>query len=79
MTFGYYKNFLYTHKYKFSSEKKKKKTGKESQIIVSRPELGSDSPFGSDRELGVTLSISYPLCMEFLGNVIYQMLPMSKS
>ena len=29
-----------------------KKTGKESQYIVSRPELGSDPSFGSDRELG---------------------------
>ena len=29
---------------------KKKKTGKESQYIVSRPEPGSDPPFGSDRE-----------------------------
>ena len=32
--FCYYRNCLYTHKYKFSS--KKKKTGKESQFIVSR-------------------------------------------
>ena len=38
------------HRYKFSSEKKK--TGKESQYIVSRPELGSDPPFKSDRESG---------------------------
>ena len=29
-----------------------KKTDKESQYIVSRPELGSDPPFGSDRESG---------------------------
>ena len=48
--FCYYRNFLYTHMYKFSSEKKK--TGKESQYIVSRLELGSDPPFGSDRESG---------------------------
>ena len=33
--FCYYRNCLYTHRYKFSSEKKK--TGKESQFIVSRP------------------------------------------
>ena len=52
--FCYYRNCLYTHRYKFSSEKKKKKTGKESQYIVSRPELGSDPPFRSDRESGVT-------------------------
>ena len=28
------------------------KAGKESQYIVSRPKLGSDPPFGSDRESG---------------------------
>ena len=33
--FCYYRNCLYTHRYKFSTEKKK--TGKESQSIVSRP------------------------------------------
>ena len=48
--FCYYRNCLYTQRYKFSSEKKK--TGKESLYIVSRPEPGSDPPFGSDRELG---------------------------
>ena len=47
--FCYYINCLYTHRYKFSS---KKKTGKESQYIVSWPETGSDPPFGSDRESG---------------------------
>ena len=53
--FCYYRNCLYTHRYKFSYEKKKrKKTGKESQYIVSHPELGSDPPFRSDRESGVT-------------------------
>ena len=31
---------------------KKKKTGKESQYIVSRPRPDSDQPFGSDRESG---------------------------
>ena len=49
MIFGYYKNCLYTHRYKFSSEKKKKKS-KESQYMVSHPETGSDPPIGSDRE-----------------------------
>ena len=52
--FCYYINCLYTHRYKFSSEKKK--TGKESQFesqyIVSRPRPSSDLPFGSDRESG---------------------------
>ena len=32
--FFYYINYLYTHRYKFSSEKKK--TGKESQSSLSR-------------------------------------------
>ena len=51
--FCYYRNCLYTHKYNFSSEKKKKKeTGKESQYMVSHPELGSDPPIGSNRESG---------------------------
>ena len=49
MTFGYYKNYLYTHRYKLSSEKKK---GKGSQYMVSHPETGLDSPIGSDRESG---------------------------
>ena len=49
--FCYYRNCLYTHKYKFSSEKKKK-TCKESQYIVSRPEPCSDPTFGSDLESG---------------------------
>ena len=30
--------------------KKKKKTGKDSQYMVSHPELGSDPPIRSDRE-----------------------------
>ena len=48
--FCYYRNCLYTHRYKFSYEGKK--TGKESQYIVSSPGLGSDPPFGSDWESG---------------------------
>ena len=39
----------HTHRYKFGFEKK---TGKESQYMVSHPELGSDPPIGSDRESG---------------------------
>ena len=31
---------------------KKKKSGKESQYMVSHPELGLDPPIGSDRESG---------------------------
>ena len=57
--FCYYRNCLYTHRYKFSFEKKK--TGKESQYIVSRPGLGLDPPFGSDREPGCdNCSDAYP-------------------
>ena len=48
--FCYYRNCLYTHRYKFSFEKKKK--GKESQCMVSLPGICSDSPIGSDRESG---------------------------
>ena len=48
--FCYYINCLYTHRYKFSFEKKNK--SKESQYMVSLPGLGSDSPIGSDRESG---------------------------
>ena len=47
--FCYYQNCLYTHRYKFSSDKKQIN---ESQYRVSHPELGSDPPFGSDRESG---------------------------
>ena len=50
MTVGYYKNYLYTHRYKLSSEKKKK--SKESQYRVSYPKTGSDSPIRSDQESG---------------------------
>ena len=32
--------------------KKKKKSGSESQYMVSRPELGSDPPIGSGRDSG---------------------------
>ena len=41
-----------------SSALRRKKTGKESQYIVSRPELGSDPPFGSDRESGCDKLVS---------------------
>ena len=48
--FCYYRNCLYTHRYKFSFEKKK--TGKESQYMFSHPGLSSDPPIGSDRGSG---------------------------
>ena len=50
MTFGYYENYLYTHRYKLSSEKKKRV--KSPRYMVSHPETGSDSPIGLDRESG---------------------------
>ena len=50
MIFGFYKNCLYTHMYKFSSEKKKQV--KSSRYMVSHPKTGSNKPIGSDRESG---------------------------
>ena len=47
--FCYYKKCLYTHRYKFSSEKKKSP-----RYMVSHPETGSDPPIGSGRNRGVT-------------------------
>ena len=52
--FFYYKNCLYTHRYKFSSDKEQVN---ESHYIVSRPGLGSNPPFGSDRDQGVTVQL----------------------
>ena len=52
--FFYYRNCLYNHRYKFSSEKEQVN---ESQYVVSRPGLGSDPSFGSDRDRGVTTHI----------------------
>ena len=42
----------------FDSLIKKKKTGKESQYMVSRPELGSDPLIGSDRESRCDIAMS---------------------
>ena len=53
--FCYYRNCLYTHRYKFSSDTKQIN---ESQHIVSRPGLGLDPSFGLDQDLGVTWSVS---------------------
>ena len=49
--FCYYRNCLYTHRYRFRSEKKK--TGKESQFIVSR--LGNR--FGSANWVGPGIEV----------------------
>ena len=48
--FCYYRNCLYNHRYKFSSEKEQ--VNESQQYIVSHPKLGSDPPFGSDRGWG---------------------------
>ena len=48
MIVGYYKNYLYTTDIRSAFKEKKKK----SQNMVSRPETGSDSPIGSDRDRG---------------------------
>ena len=53
----------HTHKYKFGFEKKK--TSKESQYMVSRPETGSDPPIGSDRESGRDKLVSEPRFRRF--------------
>ena len=34
------------------------KAGKESQYMISHPELGLDPPIGSDRELGHDIAIA---------------------
>ena len=44
----------------------KKKSGKESQYIVSHSELGLDPPFGSDRESGRD-----SLCVDYLKLKFY--------
>ena len=49
--FCYYKNCLYTHRYKFSSDTEQIN---EFRYIVSRPGIYSDPPFGSNRDPGVT-------------------------
>ena len=55
------KSFVHC-RYKFSSEKKKKK---KSQYMVSHPETGSDSPIGSDRESGRDKLVSEPRFRRF--------------
>ena len=48
-----------------SSALGKKKSGKESQYMVSRPENGSDPPIGSDRESGRDKLVSEPRFRRF--------------
>ena len=48
----------------------KKKSGKESQYMVSCPELGSDQPIGSDRDSGCDIRNSSDQEIKFIyGNV----------
>ena len=42
-----------------------KKSGKESQYMVSHPELGSDPPIGSDRDSGRDKLVSEPRFRRF--------------
>ena len=46
-------------------KKKQKKTGKESQYMVSHPELGSDPPIRSDRDSGRDKLVSKPRFRRF--------------
>ena len=48
--FFYYRNCLYTHRYKFISGKKKQV--KSPRYMVSHPETGLDLPIEFDRESG---------------------------
>ena len=52
----------HTHRYKFSFEKK---TGKESQYMVSHPKLSSDPPIGSDRDSERDKLVSEPRFRRF--------------
>ena len=59
----------HTHRYKFGFEKK---TGKESQYMVSHPELGSDPPIESDRESGrdmIGLMAMVPMIVASQGSI----------
>ena len=55
----------HTHKYKFGFRKKKKQSGKESQFMVSHPELGLDPPIGSDRGSGCDKLVLEPRFRRF--------------
>ena len=51
-----------------SSVLKKKKSGSESQYMVSRPELGSDLPIGSGQESGRD---NFSVAIEILPSFLY--------
>ena len=54
--FCYYRNCLYSHRCKFSSNKEQIN---ESRYIVSHPGPGLDPPFGLDWESGVKQAYNY--------------------
>ena len=56
MIFGYYKNYLYTHRYKLSSEKKKKQV-KSPRYMVSHPEPVWIRQSGRTGNRGVTTRV----------------------
>ena len=60
MIFGFYYK-MWAIPIGTSSVLKKKISSKESQYMVSHPELGSDPPIGSDRESGCDNSIARKL------------------
>ena len=63
------KNYLYTHRYKLNSKKKKK-----SQYMVSHPETGSDSPIGSDRDRGRDMNLTKRYCCTPLTCTSFQVI-----
>ena len=67
MIFGGYKNYLYTHRNKLSSEKKKQV--KSIRYRLSLPETGSDPPIGLDRESGRDKLVSEPRFRCFWKNL----------
>ena len=67
--FCYFRNCFYNHRYKFCSEKEQVN---ESQYIVSRPGLGSDPPFGSDRGSGCDISHKIPQVLSSLAHCILE-------
>ena len=61
-----------------SSTFKKKKSGKESQYMVSHPETGSDPPIGLDRESGCDKLVSEPRFRRFWKSLRLRMYLHSK-
>ena len=66
----------HTHRYKFGFVKKK--SGKKSQYMFSRPELGSDPPIRSDLESGCDKLVSDPRFRHFWNSFRLRMYLHSK-